>query len=174
MRHLLSILVDNQPGVLQRVVSLFARRNFNIDSLAVGTTSDINFSRITVALNADSYRLDQIISQLSKLPPVKAVEHLDSACAVERGIALIKIRADDLNRLNILKIADTFRANCVDLHSNSIILEVTGSPNKLNAAVNALNHFGIIELIQSGSIALNRDNIFLCNHNSKFFHKNLL
>lgn len=174
MRHLLSILVDNQPGVLQRVVSLFARRNFNIDSLAVGTTSDINFSRITVALDAEPDRLDQIISQLIKLPPVKAVELLDSVCAVERGIALIKIRANDDTRLNILKIADTFRANCVDLHPNSIILEVTGSQSKLNAAVNALSHFGILELIQSGSIALNRVNLISANHYSTFFHKNLL
>lgn len=174
MRNLLSILVDNQPGVLQRVASLFARRNFNIDSLAVGTTQNPNFSRITVALDAQPDRLDQIISQLCKLPPVKAVERLDPSSSVERGISLIKIYANDDTRLNILKIADTFRANCVDLQPHSIILEFTGSQSKLNAAVNALNHFGIQELIQSGSIALNRDNLISCNHNSIFFHKNLL
>lgn len=174
MRNLLSILVDNQPGVLQRVASLFARRNFNIDSLAVGTTLDPNCSRITVALDADLNRLEQIISQLNKLPVVKAVQRLDPLSCVERGMALIKIRATDQSRLNILKIADTFRAKCVDIHNDSLILELTGSASKLNAAVNALEHFGVIELIQSGSIALNRDSQINIQRKQNFLHKNLL
>lgn len=173
MRHLLSILVDNQPGVLMRVSSLFARRNFNIDSLAVGTTFDPLLSRITISFRAQPERIQQIISQLYKLPPVKAVELLDSS-SIERGISLIKIRADDSNLLNILAIANAFRANCLDIRSNSIILEFTGSATKLNAAVIALEHFGIIELIQSGSIALNRDQHINIQPKHKFFHKNLL
>lgn len=174
MRNLLSILVDNQPGVLQRVASLFARRNFNIDSLAVGTTQDPNISRITVSLVADLSRLEQIISQLNKLPVVKAVERLDPLSCVERGISLIKIRTTDDTRLNILNIAQAFRAKCVDMHNHSIILEFTGSVAKLSAAEGALEHFGIIELIQSGSIALNRERHISSNRNHLFFHKNLL
>lgn len=173
MLNYLSILVENQAGVLVRVAALFSRRNFNIHSLAVGTTNDPNISRITAVVDAVPNRLEQIISQISKLPVVKAVQRLDNDSCLKRGLALIKININDDNRLNLLKIAETFRANVVDLHPNSIIIEITGSHDKLNAFVNAVEHFGIIEFVQTGIIALNRLDPISFNLHKNFFHKNL-
>ncbi len=174
MLQLFSILVINEPGVLIRIASLFSRRNFNIHSLAVGTTHNPLISRITIILFADENRADQIISQIKKSPVVLAVERLDPHNSVTRGIALFKIHATDSNRDSILNIAYAFHANVLDLRPDSIILEFTGSIDKISAAQNALQHFGIIELIQSGQIALNRDEPLSFNQNPPFVHKNLL
>lgn len=173
MFHIFSILVKNEPGVLIRIASLFSRRNFNIHSLAVGTTNDPAISRITITLHADQNRADHIISQIKKSPVVLAVERLDQQNSVARGLALIKIHADDSNRDSILNIAYAFRANVVDIRPNSIILEFTGSTNKIIAAQIALSHFGILELIQSGIVALNRDLPLTPSCNPSFSHKNL-
>lgn len=174
MSLIFSILVKNEPYVLTRISSLFSRRNFNIDSLAVGTTNDPAFSRITIILQADLSRADLIIAQIKKSPVVLAVERLDPSNSVARGLALFKIHANHSNRDSILNIANAFRANVLDISPNSIILEFTGSANKINAAHIALSHFGILELIQSGLIALNRDEPITFNLNTPFLHKNLL
>ena len=174
MNLIFSILVKNEPGVLIRIASLFSRRNFNIHSLAVGTTHDSNISRITIILNADLNRADQIISQIQKSPVVLAVQRLDPSNTVAREIALIKVHSTLNNRDSILNIANAFRANVVDLSPNSIILEFTGSANKINAAAQALSTFGIIELIQSGLIALNRQDPIPYASKPTFLHKNLL
>lgn len=173
MFHIFSILVNNEPGVLIRIASLFSRRNFNIDSLAVGTTNDPAISRITITLHADFNRAEQIRAHLLKSPVVIAVDILDPDKAVARGIALFKIPTNDSNRHNILDIANAFRARIVHCHPNSIILEFTGSQHKINAAHDALSHFGIAELIQSGIVALNRDLPLTPSCNPSFSHKNL-
>lgn len=174
MFHIFSILVKNEPSVLIRITSLFSRRNFNIHSLAVGTTNDPLISRITITLHADENRADHIIAQIKKSPVVLAVERLDTLNSVARGLALFKIHADDSTRDSILNIAYAFRANVLDLRPNSIILEFSGSTNKINAAKNILHHFGIIELVQSGLIALNRLEPISSLKNNPFLHKNLL
>lgn len=174
MINYLSILVQNQAGVLVRVASLFSRRNFNIHSLAVGTTNNPALSRITIAVEAPPNRLDQIISQIAKLPVVLAVQSLDPEKSVTRGLALIKIAVDDSNRLLALQIAETFRAKVVDFHINSIICEISGSVDKINAFADALKSFPVVEFIQTGIIALNREHSIAFLPINSFFHKNLL
>ena len=115
MKHVLSVYVENQPGVLVRVASMFSRREFNIDSLSVGITQSPEFSRITVVVHGDGNLIEQMIKQLEKMPIVRAVQRLDSSKAVTRGMTMIKVSADDNNRLDVLKMAELFRAHVVDV-----------------------------------------------------------
>lgn len=176
MKHVLSVYVENQPGVLVRVASLFGRRSFNIDSLSVGVTQSPEFSRIMVVVHGDAALIDQMIKQLEKMPVVQAVQRLDSATAVTRGMTMIKVKADDNNRLDVLKMAELFRAHVVDVQPTTLIFEITGNDEKVTAFTRLLAPYGILEVIRTGLVALERgENTINDEHQvSEYYSKNLL
>lgn len=176
MKHVLSIYVENQPGVLVRVASMFSRREFNIDSLSVGVTESPEFSRITVVVHGDSDFIEQIIKQLRKMPVVRAVQRLDSSIAATRGMTMIKVSANDENRLDILKMAELFRAHVIDVQPTTLIFEITGNDEKVTAFTRLLKPYGILEVIRTGLIALERGENTITNFSkeSEFYGKNLL
>ncbi|GAA3441837.1 acetolactate synthase small subunit [Planomonospora venezuelensis] len=155
-RHTLSVLVENKPGVLARVASLFSRRGFNIDSLAVGPTEHEDISRMTIVVNVEDLPLEQVTKQLNKLVNVLKIVELDPAQSVQRELTLIKVRADAENRSSVLELVNLFRARCVDVASDAVTIEVTGTPDKLEAFIKVLEPFGIKELVQSGMVAIGR------------------
>ncbi|GAA4188963.1 acetolactate synthase small subunit [Streptosporangium oxazolinicum] len=155
-RHTLSVLVENKPGVLARVASLFSRRGFNIDSLAVGPTEHADISRMTIVVNVADLPLEQVTKQLNKLVNVLKIVELDPAQSVQRELTLIKVRADADNRSSVLELVNLFRARCVDVSSDAVTIEVTGTPDKLQAFIKVLEPFGIKELVQSGMVAIGR------------------
>ncbi|MBB2913887.1 acetolactate synthase-1/3 small subunit [Streptosporangium becharense] len=155
-RHTLSVLVENKPGVLARVASLFSRRGFNIDSLAVGPTEHADISRMTIVVNVEDLPLEQVTKQLNKLVNVLKIVELDPAQSVQRELTLIKVRADADNRSSVLELVNLFRARCVDVASDAVTIEVTGTPDKLQAFIKVLEPFGIKELVQSGMVAIGR------------------
>ncbi|WP_030913663.1 acetolactate synthase small subunit [Streptosporangium amethystogenes] len=155
-RHTLSVLVENKPGVLARVASLFSRRGFNIDSLAVGPTEHADISRMTIVVSVADLPLEQVTKQLNKLVNVLKIVELDPAQSVQRELTLIKVRADAENRSNVLELVNLFRARCVDVSSDAVTIEVTGTPDKLQAFIKVLEPFGIKELVQSGMVAIGR------------------
>ncbi len=156
MKHTLSVLVENKPGVLARVAGLFSRRGFNIDSLAVGPTEDPALSRMTIVVGARDHSLEQVTKQLNKLINVVKISDLDPAESVSRELLLIKVNATDRTRANIIEIADIFRAKIIDVSRNSVVLEATGTPDKLAAIEDLVAPYGIIELARTGKIALSR------------------
>jgi len=153
--HTLSVLVENKPGVLARIAGMFARRAFNIESLAVGPTENPKMSRMTIVVNVEAKPLDQVVRQLDKLINVIHIQELGSD-AVERELLLIKVTADAGVRSQILEIADIFRAKIVDVHPEALSLEATGTPEKLEALVEILRPYGIRELAQTGMVAIAR------------------
>ena len=153
--HTLSVLVENKPGVLARVAGLFARRGFNIDSLAVGPTENPKVSRMTIVVKTQTKPLDQIVRQLDKLINVIHIQEL-SHDAVERELILIKVNADAGTRSQILEIVDIVRAKIVDVHPEALSLEATGTPEKLEALIDILRPYGIRELAQTGMVAISR------------------
>lgn len=155
-RHTLSVLVENRPGVLSRISGMFARRAYNIHSLAVGPTHDENISRLTLVVGAEAVQLEQIIKQLNKLVHVLKIVELDEDEAVERELQLIKVAADPHTRSQIIELADVFRAKIVDVAHDTLTIEVAGSPGKLEAMAELLEPFGIRELVRSGTIAVAR------------------
>ncbi|WP_329085269.1 MULTISPECIES: acetolactate synthase small subunit [unclassified Streptosporangium] len=155
-RHTLSVLVENKPGVLARVASLFSRRGFNIDSLAVGPTEHADISRMTIVVNVADLPLEQVTKQLNKLVNVLKIVELDPVQSVQRELTLIKVRADAENRSSVLELVNLFRARCVDVSSDAVTIEVTGTPDKLQAFIKVLEPFGIKELVQSGMVAIGR------------------
>ncbi len=156
MKHTLAVLVENRYGVLSRVAGLFARRGYNIDSLAVGVTEDPTISRMTIVVRGDDLVLEQVTKQLNKLIDVIRVTDLRSEDTVERELALIKVNADVNNRSEIMQIADIFRAKIIDVASKSMVIEVTGDENKIKAIEQLLKPFGIKEMVRTGKIALRR------------------
>jgi len=156
MRHTLSVLVENQPGVLTRVTSLFARRGFNIDSLAVGPTEDPTLSRITIVVSAEDTPLEQITKQLHKLINVIKIQDLDPAESIDRELVLFKVNAASEKRHEIIEIANVFRAKVIDVGRNSLTIEATGSPDKIQAMEDLFRAYGIKELARTGKIALSR------------------
>lgn len=156
MQHTLSVLVENKPGVLTRVTSLFARRGFNIDSLAVGTTEDPTLSRITIVVNAENTPLEQVTKQLHKLINVIKVQDLDPKEMVDRELVLFKVNAPPDRRHEIIEVANVFRAKIVDVGKNSVTIEATGAGDKLSAMEDLLRAYGIKELARTGKIALSR------------------
>ncbi|EFV12767.1 acetolactate synthase small subunit [Segniliparus rugosus] len=154
--RILSILVEDKPGVLARVSSLFSRRGFNIDSLAVGPTEQPNISRMTVTVTVEEPVLEQIVKQLNKLVNViKIVEHrVDSSVA--RELILLKVRADATVRSQVIEIANLFRAKVVDISSDTVVVEATGNQQKIEALLRVLDPLGVKEIVQSGVIALGR------------------
>ncbi|WP_059011808.1 acetolactate synthase small subunit [Streptomyces specialis] len=155
-KHTLSVLVENKPGVLSRITSLFSRRGFNIDSLAVGTTEHPEVSRITIVVNVEALPLEQVTKQLNKLVNVLKIVELDPSAAVSRELVLVKVRADNETRSQIVEIVQLFRAKTVDVAPEAVTIEATGSSDKLEAMLRMLEPFGIKELVQSGAIAIGR------------------
>ncbi|MBC6459959.1 acetolactate synthase small subunit [Actinomadura sp. HBU206391] len=155
-RHTLSVLVENKPGVLARVSSLFSRRGFNIDSLAVGPTEHPEISRMTIVVSVESLPLEQVTKQLNKLVNVLKIVELDSGSSVQRELLLVKVRADAETRSQVLETVQLFRAKVVDVASDAVTIEATGSKDKLEAFIRVLEPFGIKELVQSGMVAVGR------------------
>ena len=154
--HTLSILVSNRPGVLTRIAALFSRRGFNIESLAVGPTEREEISRMTVVAQVeDDAALEQIVKQLNKLVEVRKVLEL-GASAVQREMVLVKVRADAATRSQVIDVVSLFRGKAVDVSATTITIEATGSDDKLAALLEMLRPHGIIELVQSGQVALGR------------------
>ncbi|MDY0340570.1 MAG: acetolactate synthase small subunit [Coriobacteriia bacterium] len=156
MKHTLSVLVENKPGVLTRVASLFARRGFNIDSLAVGTTEAPTISRMTIVVSADETALEQITKQLYKLINVLKVQDLDPEHMIDRELVLYKVSALPERRHEIIEIANVFRAKIVDVGRATLTIEATGTGGKLAAMEDLLRAYGIKELARTGKIALAR------------------
>nr|YP_010197149.1 acetohydroxyacid synthetase small subunit [Crassiphycus crassissimus]UAD84953.1 acetohydroxyacid synthetase small subunit [Crassiphycus crassissimus]UAD85156.1 acetohydroxyacid synthetase small subunit [Crassiphycus crassissimus] len=156
MKHTLSVLVEDEAGVLSRISGLFARRGFNIESLAVGPAEKTGISRITMIVNGDNRTIEQLTKQLYKLVNILKVQNITDIPSVERELVLIKIHALLENRSAILEIANIFRAKVVDMANEYLILEVTGDPGKMVAIENLLKQYGIIEIARTGRIALVR------------------
>lgn len=155
-RHTLSVLVENRPGVLARISGLFARRSFNIDSLAVSPTERPDISRLTVTAYVESEPLEQIIKQLNKLVHVLKIVDLDPQEIVERELVLIKVAADQSTRSDVLEIVQLFRVRVVDVNTQSLTIEATGADAKVDALLSLLENYGVIELVRSGSVAVTR------------------
>ncbi|WP_077487636.1 acetolactate synthase small subunit [Sinomonas mesophila] len=155
-RHTLSVLVEDKPGVLTRVAGLFARRAFNIHSLAVGPTEVDGVSRITVVVDAEGDLLEQVTKQLNKLVNVIKIVELVPENSVQRDHVLIKVRADAVTRLQVTQAVDLFRASIVDVSTDSLVVEATGTTEKLDALLGVLEPFGIREIVQSGTLAVGR------------------
>ena len=154
--HTLSVLVENKPGVLAHVAALFSRRAFNISSLSVGPTTDARVSRMTIVVDGASTPVDQVHKQLEKLVRVLKVEELYEEAAVERELALIKVRVNPALRAELLDIAAAFRANVVDLGPHTLVLEAVCSPGRLDALLAQLEAHGTCELVRTGLIAIGR------------------
>jgi acetolactate synthase I/III small subunit len=154
--HTLSVLVENKPGVLARIASLFARRGFNIDSLAVGPTEHPEISRMTIAVNVADHPLEQVTKQLNKLVNVIKIVELEPVSSVQRELVLVKVKADLESRSNVLEVVQLFRAKVIDVSTDAVTIEATGSADKLDALLRMLEPFGVKELVQSGMVAIGR------------------
>lgn len=155
-KHTLSVLVENKPGVLTRVAGLFARRGFNIDSLAVGPTEHDDISRMTIVVNVEDLPLEQVTKQLNKLVNVIKIVELDPDTSVQRELLLVKVRADTESRSQVLETVQLFRAKVVDVSPEAVTVEATGTADKLEALIRVLAPYGIKELVQSGMVAVGR------------------
>jgi acetolactate synthase I/III small subunit len=156
VNHTLSVLVENKPGVLARVAQLFSRRGFNIDSLAVGETESPEISRITIVVNAETSPLEQVTKQLNKLVNVLKIVELEPDQSVHRELLLVKVRADRVTRSQVMETVSLFRARVVDVASDTLTIEATGTASKLDALLRDLEPFGIKEMVQSGLVAIGR------------------
>jgi len=156
MKHTLSVLVEDEAGVLTRIAGLFARRSFNIESLAVGPAEQAGISRITMVVPGDDRTIEQLMKQLYKLIPILQVENLTQVPCVERELILMKVQANSQTRREILDMANIFRARVVDISADDVMLEVTGDPGKMVALEQILTKFGIVEVARTGKIALKR------------------
>ncbi len=155
-RHTLSVLVEDKPGVLARVSSLFSRRGFNIESLAVGPTEHPDVSRMTIVVAVEDLPLEQVTKQLNKLVNVLKIVEMDTSVSVQRELMLIKVRAEASARSQVLETVTLFRAKVVDVAPDAVTIEATGTRDKLDALIRMLEPFGIRELVQSGMVALGR------------------
>jgi acetolactate synthase-1/3 small subunit len=155
-KHIITALVENHPGVLSHISGLFARRGFNIDSLAVGRTERDDVSRMTIVVEGDDSILEKVTKQLNKLIDVIKVSDFVDTSVVDREMILIKVKASATTRSEIMQIVDIFRARIVDVSRESLIVEVTGDEGKLLAIIDLLRPFGIMEMVRTGKIALAR------------------
>jgi acetolactate synthase I/III small subunit len=156
VNHIISVLVENKSGVLAKISGLFSRRGFNIESLASGPTEDEKISRITIVVNAEIHSIEQVVKQLYKLINVIKIQELDPSNIVERELVLIKVKADNSTRAEILEIVDIFRANIVDVAKKSLSIEITGNSRKIQGIEELLQSYGILELVRTGKIAISR------------------
>ena len=158
MQHTLVVLVEDKPGVLNRVASLFRRRAFNIESLTVGHTETAGISRMTIVVDGEQVSVERLTSYLYKLVNVIQVEDLTGKPMVSRDLALIKISTESSNRPEIIQMADVFRARVVDMTATSLMIEVTGDEQKVDGLVEVLQPLGIIEMVRTGAVAMARGN----------------
>lgn len=156
MKHTLAVLVLNKPGVLARISGLLSRRHFNIESIAASHTEEPDITRITIVAQGDDHILDQVIKQLSKLVDVLKIQELESKESIERELALIKVKACPNRRSDIVDIVNIFRANIVDVNRETMVIELTGDEQKINALCAVLEDHGIVEQVRTGIIALSR------------------
>ena len=156
MKHTIAVIVENKSGVLTRIAGLFSRRSFNIDSLSVGATDNPDYSRMTITVQGDRDVLEQVIKQLSKLINVIRISELDPSESVERELAIIKVSADKDSRSEIMQIVNIFRAKIIDVSHRSMIIEVTGDEEKIDAIVQLLRQFGIKEMARTGKVSMVR------------------
>jgi acetolactate synthase-1/3 small subunit len=156
MKHTLSVLVENKPGVLTRVAGLFARRGFNIDSLVVAETENLLVSRMTITVDEQDQPVEQVTKQLHKLINVLKITDLDPAGSVERELLLIKVKADAGSRSAIMQIVEIFRAKIVDVSAEVLIIEMTGAREKVGAFMELMAPFGVVELMRTGRMAMSR------------------
>lgn len=156
MRHTIAVLVENKSGVLARIAGLFSARGFNIDSLAVGETEDPTISRMTIVVRGDERILEQVMKQLNKLIDVIKVSDFLNVDHIERDLILVKVKADRSTRSEILQIVDIFRAKIIDVSSKTLVIEMTGSEDKIVALINMLSPFGIEEMARTGIISMAR------------------
>jgi acetolactate synthase I/III small subunit len=156
MRHVLSALVQNQPGVLAHISGMLASRGFNIDSLAVGETEDISLSRMTFVVHGDDAELEQVRKQLDKIVTVVAVQDISSEDFVERDLMLIKVRSAPQQRMEIALLVEMFRARVVDISADYVMVEISGQEKKIEAFIELMRPYGIMELARTGRIALVR------------------
>jgi acetolactate synthase-1/3 small subunit len=156
MKHTLSVLVENKPGVLTRVAGLFARRGFNIDSLVVAETEDGAVSRMTITVEEKDQSVEQITKQLHKLINVLKITSLDSVSSVERELLLVKVKADARSRPEIMQMVELFGARIADVSSEVLLIEMTGTRDKVSAFTDLLQPFGVVELMRTGRVAMSR------------------
>ena len=155
-KFVIAVYVENRFGVLTRVTSMFTRRGFNIDALTVGETESPEYSRITITMSGDGYARDQMINQLRKLFNVKKVEVLEKSTSIDRELMLLKVKISAENRQEIMSVVDIFRCKIIDYAVDALCIEVTGEPSKIDAFVQLMKPFGIIELCRTGIVALDR------------------
>ncbi|NTV27647.1 MAG: acetolactate synthase small subunit [Methanothrix sp.] len=156
MKHTIAVIVENKSGVLTRIAGLFSRRSFNIESLSVGATDNPEYSRMTISVEGDEEVLEQVIKQLSKLINVIRVSELEPAESVERELAMIKVTADKDSRSEIMQIVNIFRAKIIDVSARSMVIEVTGDGEKIDAIIQLLRQFGIKEMARTGKVSMIR------------------
>lgn len=157
MKHTISVLVENRPGVLARIAGLFSGRGFNIDSLSVGETHDPTVSRMTIVVKGDDTILEQVNKQLNKLIDVIKVQDFADKEFVDRELVLVKVKASGHTRTEIMQIVDIFRAKIVDVGHNTMTIELTGSDNKVDAFIDLIKLYGIKEMARTGKVALSRE-----------------
>jgi acetolactate synthase I/III small subunit len=155
-KHVLSVLVENKPGVLTRIAGLFSRRGFNIDTLAVGPTEDPTVSRMTIALDGAAHPIDQVTKQLHKLVNVIKIRDLEPEETIAREMALFKVQADGATRGEIMQLADIFRGRIVDVSNRTATIEVTGTRDKIEAFEQMVRPFVLVEMVRTGEIAIAR------------------
>jgi acetolactate synthase-1/3 small subunit len=155
-KHILSVLVENKPGVLTRIAGLFARRGFNIDTLSVGPTEDPTISRMTITLDGANHPIDQVTKQLHKLVNVIKIRDLEPDETIEREMALFKVSADGQTRGEIMQLTDIFRGRIVDVSNRTATIEVTGTHDKIEAFEQMIRPFGLVEMVRTGEIAIAR------------------
>ena len=155
-KFVIAVYVENKFGVLTRVTSMFTRRGFNIDTLTVGETENPKYSRITISMSGDGYAREQMINQLRKLHNVKNVEYLDRDESLSRELLLIKIKNDPAYRQDVLSAVDIFRSKIIDYSTEALCIEITGETSKINAFIEILKPYGIIEMCRTGVVALER------------------
>lgn len=155
-KFVIAVYVENRFGVLTRVTSMFTRRGFNIDALTVGETESPEYSRITITMSGNGYARDQMINQLRKLFNVKKVEVLEKSTSIDRELMLLKVKNSAENRQEIMSVVDIFRCKIIDYAVDALCIEVTGEPSKIDAFVQIMKPFGIIELCRTGIVALDR------------------
>jgi acetolactate synthase I/III small subunit len=158
MLHTFVVYVDNKPGVLNRVASLFRRRAFNIESLTVGHTEETGVSRMTVVVDTDAYGARRLEANLYKLVPVKRVDDISAAPSIVRDLALIKVTAAGEARTHVMQLVDVYRARVVDVAPESLVIETTGTEDKIDSLLEVLRPYGVIEMVRTGRIAMVRGN----------------
>jgi acetolactate synthase-1/3 small subunit len=155
-KHIISLLVENKPGVLARIAGLFSRRGFNIDTLAVGPTDDPTISRMTLTVDGAVHPIDQVTKQLHKLINVIKIRDLEPSETVARELALFKVSAEGDARTRVLELADIFRGKVIDVSKRSVTVEITGADDKIEAFEGMVRSFGLIEMVRTGEIAVSR------------------